>query len=68
MYNYIKLCIIVYEQFFLIFPNFFFKTNNAKIIPLITFNFTLLLLFITLKVILQKKKRCTNRCMDIFHI
>jgi len=58
----------MYEQFFLIFLNFFFNTNNAKIIPLITFIFTLLLFFITLKVILQKKKRCTNRCMDIFHI
>ena len=49
MYNYIILCIIMYEQFiFYIFSNFFVsKTNNAKIIPLIIFYvFTLLLLFI----------------------
>jgi len=51
------------SNFFYIFPNMFFsKTNNEKIIPLITFYvFTLLLLFpLHRKVIFQKKEEYMN--------
>ena len=49
---YIKICIIVYEQFFYIFQNLFFsKMNNTKIISLIIFLYfhMIIIISITLK-------------------